>query len=278
MQEEAELPQEGQNEEAVADAPKWSPKAEQEARAFGWKPADEWQGDLPGGFIEDPERYLERAEGFYPFRKLKEQMEKQSEVQQQELRKIASVAEQVIQGEKERMRAELDANRAAQDRAADDGDMTRFRELRKEEDSLRDKITPEDPKAPDDNGVPDNHRRAIERWSVGKDWFKTDQVLTNNASMFYGEAQQKGLTDPEAILKHVDMRMAEAFPHKFGEKPKQPPVESGLNFGGSPGGDGGFSKLPKAAKDAFKDFASRGWFEDNAEGRKKYMESYNAYG
>ena len=55
-------------------APKWAPEAEQEAKALGWKSPDEWKGDVPSGYIDDPTKYLERAESFTPFRKIKVRM------------------------------------------------------------------------------------------------------------------------------------------------------------------------------------------------------------
>jgi len=247
-----------------ADAPKWAPETETEARALGWKAPDEWKGEVPAGYIDDPTRYLERAENFTPFRKLREQTT-------DALRKVEAVAARQVERERAAHAAELNRIKAEKAAAVETGDVEAYKALDKQEDKLREAA----PDVPKQSGVPDNHRTAIESWSVNKPWFKADPVKTQAAALLYGQAQQNGLTDPAAILAFVDREMATQF---VDLRPKTPPVESveaGLTFGGgsvsSP-----FEKLPKDAKDAFRRFVEKGVFKDTKEDRAIYAEDYNA--
>ena len=270
-QQEAEEQQE-QPQEQTPDQPQFDPEIEAEARMFGWKPPEEWVGDPPPkGFVETPDAFMENLQKSGPFRKLKEKYDHQSAQFEEKLRKIASVAQQAVENDRKAMQQQIEAIRHAQTKAVEEGDTERYNGLRQREDALREQM----PQPDRDESVPDDHRTAIERWSAGKDWFKTDKVLTQASVALYGEAQEQGMADPEAILAYVDRRLGEEFPHKFGKpKPKPAPVEEGLNFG-SGKKDGGFSKLPKDARDAFSMMVKQGLFKDDAEGRAQYTESYN---
>ena len=242
-------------------APKWAPETEQEAKALGWKSPDEWKGDVPSGYIDDPTKYLERAESFTPFRKIKERMTEIERKADERLRKMESVQEKAF----ERKLAEI---QAAKLEAVEVGDVEKFKALETQQSELQQPAKQSDD-AP--------HIAEIERWTVGKDWFKTDPIMTQAAATLYGEAQRKGLTDPKAILAEVDRRMAETFPHKFGAKPVVPQrgadVEPGLTFGGQSADP--FSKLPADAKAAFARYVEKGLFKDDKEGRAAYVKDYN---
>lgn len=242
----------------------WSPDVEQEARALGWKAEDEWKGEKPAGYIPDPVRYLERAESFAPFRKLKEQ-------NAEALRRIEAVAAKQVERDRAAHAAELARVKAEKAAAVETGDVEAYKALDKQEDRLREAA----PEAPQKSAVPDNHRAAIENWSVDKPWFKKDQSMTIAAANFYGEAQADGLTDPQAILKFVDRRMGETFTQLTPKAARDSTVESGLTLGGG-AKPGAFETLPRDAKDAFQRFVQRGVIEDTKEARAQWAEDYNA--
>ncbi len=250
--------------EPTTPAPKWAPDVETEARALGWKAPDEWKGEIPSGYIDDPNRYLERAESFAPFRKLREQTN-------DALRKVEAVAAKQLERERAAHANELATIKAQKAAAVETGDIDAYKALDKQEDKLREAA----PDVPKQSAVPDNHRVAIEGWSVNKPWFKKDRVKTQAAAVIYGEAQAEGLTDPSAILARVDAEMARQFAELA---PKPAPVESvegGLTFGSSSVASP-FEKLPKDAKDAFRRFVEKGVFKDTKEDRAIYAEDYNA--
>lgn len=246
------------------DAPKWAPETETEARALGWKAPDEWKGEVPAGYIDDPTRYLERAENFTPFRKLREQ-------NAEALRKIEAVASKQMERERANHAAELADIKARKHAAAETGDIDAYKALDKQEDRLREAA----PDATKQSAVPDDHRSAIEQWSVDKPWFKADPIKTQAAAMIYGQAQKSGLTDPKAILAFVDKEMANQFADLRAKAPVIETVEAGLNFGGG-SQSSPFEKLPKDAKDAFRRFVEKGVFKDTKEDRAIYAEDYNA--
>ena len=246
------------------DSPKWTPEIETEARALGWKSSDEWKGEIPSGYIDDPNRYLERAENFTPFRKAREQADER-------FRKLESVAAKQVERERAAHQAELAKIKTDKIAAVEIGDVDAYRTLEAREETVRKQAPDATPAEP---AVPDNHRAAIEKWSVGNDWFKKDPVMTQAAAMLYGQAQQEGLTDPGAILAKVDAEMAKRFSGLAKAAPVES-VEGGLTFGsGSVASP--FEKLPKDAKAAFARFVEKGVFKETKEDRAQYAEDYNA--
>lgn len=258
---------------APADAPKWTPEVEQEARSFGWKAPDEWKGEVPPGYIDDPARYLERAENFTPFRKLREKLSEVEKTSQDTLRRIEAATARQIERERAQYQAALESIKAQKVQAVETGDVDAFKALEAREDAVRKQMQPAE--APKQDAVPRDHIAAIEQWTVGKSWFKTDPVKTQAAVILYDQAQRSGMTDPKAILAHVDAEMAKQFADLRPKEPTTPTVEAGLTFGGASAASP-FEKLPKDAKEAFRRFVERGVFKDTKEDRAQYAEDYNA--
>jgi hypothetical protein len=250
-------------EAAPVEAPRWAAETEQEAKALGWKAPDEWKGDIPPGYIDNPEKYLERAESFTPFRKLKEKLHETESKFDQRFSKLEAVSARAL----ERKIAEIQTAKLA---AVETGDVEGYKALEQQQANLA-----REAEAP--SAVPNDHKTAIDRWAVGKGWFKTDKVMTQAAVVLYGEAQEKGITDPTAILSYVDDQMGKKFRIE-GEpvvKHMNQAVSPGLTFG-APAGADPFSKLPADAKKDFARFVAKGWFTDDKAGRAAYAEDYNA--
>lgn len=266
-EQEIEEPQEAVSE----DVPDWSPEEEQEARDLGWKSPDEWKGDLPAGYIDNPKDFNEWQNRIPGVRMLKARLGEFETRFETEIQKVASVAAKAVEKERTRLQSKLDEVLAEQERAVEEGDTEAFRALRQKENSIRGELS--EPKSDD---VPADHKAAIDGWVSGKDWFRKDAVMTQAAVTLYGEAQSQGMTDPAKILQHVDARLKEEFPHKFGEKPKrtQPPVSEGLSLGARRAPDG-YDSLPDTAVQGFKELVRKGVFQDTAEDRKEYAEMYN---
>lgn len=254
-----------------SDAPKWSPDVETEARALGWKAPDEWKGDLPPGYIDDPNRYLERAESFAPFRKIKEKLAEVEKTSQDTLRRIEAATARQIERERAQYASALEQIKAQKAAAVETGDVDTYKALDAREEAVRKNMPQEQPKQ---DAIPPDHRAALDRWSVGKDWLRKDVAKTEAAKALYSEAQQSGITDPVAILAYVDREMERQFVD-LQKKPAQVAVEAGLTFGGGAQASS-FDKLPKEAKEAFRRFVEKGVFKDTKEDRAQYAEDYNA--
>jgi hypothetical protein len=256
-----------------AEAPKWAPEVESEARALGWKAPDEWKGEVPGSYIDNPERYLERAENFAPFRKVKERLKDVETQAEERLRKIETVLSQNFERKRAELVAQIEQIKAEKVQAVETGDVDKFKALEKREDALRKDV--QEPKAePKAEEVPRDHAAAIDNWRADKSWFQQDKLKTQAAVILYGEAQAKGINDPQAILRFVDAEMAKQF-RDLGEPipPVGAAVEAGLTFGGPAASP--FDKLPADAKADFKRFVAKGVFSDTKEDRAIYAEDYN---
>jgi hypothetical protein len=269
-----EQPEEVAEEPAEQPAKEWDDNVEAEARFFGWKSPDEWEGDLPAGYIEDPRRFLERAEKFTPFRRLKEQQAEREREFEERLRKIEAVSQAAIERQERQHEAEIQRVKAGMRQAAETGDIEAYDRLSKQAEAMQ-KEAPK-PEPPQNNGIQPDERRTLESWAAKNTWFHEDEIMQAAAVAAYGNAQKKGITDPQAALEHVDTVMRKKFPQEFGEQPqrKAAPVGDGLALGG--GKKSGFESLPKEAKDAFQRFVERGLFEDTKEGREQYYNEYNA--
>ena len=265
---------ETQGGETVTEAPPRDLEVESEARALGWKSPDEWKGEVPSGYIDDQKRYLERAEGFTPFRNIKAKLSEVEKQADDRLRRIEAAASKMIERERASHAEELARVKAEKIAAFEAGDRDRFDALEAKQEKLQ-SFTP-DP-------TPEPGMQEVEAWAKDRPWFGTqaaefDPIMTNAAGLLWGEAAGKGMKDPKQILAYVDKRMAESFPHKFAAAApapaRQSAVEGGLTFGGN--GGGGFASLPKTARDAFDRFVSQGVFKDSKEDRDTYYKDYSA--
>jgi hypothetical protein len=259
-----------------AEAPKWAPEVENEARALGWKAPDEWKGEVPGSYIDNPERYLERAENFAPFRKVKEQLKGEQAKAEERLRKVETALSKAFERDRAALLTQIEQIKAEKVAAVEVGDVDRFKALEKREDALRkDAEAPQEQPQQRQPEVPQEHRTAIDTWRVDKPWFQTDAIKAQAAVIYYGEAEAKGIREPQAILRYVDMQMAKQFRDIGEQVAAKSQVEAGLTFGGGSTASA-YDKLPADAKEAFKRFAAKGIFPDTKEGRAAYAEDYNA--
>jgi hypothetical protein len=274
MTEEATTPQ-------PAEAPKWAPEVENEARALGWKAPDEWKGEVPGSYIDNPERYLERAENFAPFRKVKEKLKDVETQAEERLRKIETVLSQTFERKQAELVRQIEQIKAEKVKAVEVGDVESFKALEKREDALRkDAEAPQE--APQQQPQANKDEvNAIEKWRTDKPWFgvqskEFNSVMTKAAADLYAQATQRGMSIPER-LAFVDGQMRDAFPHKFGALPVPggAAVEGGLTFGGGSTASA-YDKLPADAKKDFLRFVAKGVFNDTKEDRATYAEDYNA--
>lgn len=258
--------------EGTTPAPKWAPETETLARDWGWKAPDEWKGELPPGYIDDPERYVERYAKTPAVQKLQKDIEAARHEAEEKIRKIEVVTTRVLERERAAFKAELDRIKAEKLAAVETGDVEAYKAAERREEAVSRQMADDKPQ---ESAVPDNHRAAIEQWSVGKSWFKADPIKTQAAVILYGQAQQNGLTDPKAILAYVDQNMANQFADLRPKAAQPALVDGGLTFGGGSQASA-FEKLPKEAKDAFRRFVEKGVFKDTKEDRAQYAEDYDA--
>lgn len=254
-------------------APEWSEDDAEQAKAFGWKAPDEWAGDKPPGYIDDPRRYLERAENFKPFAKLKEQSERERQQFDERMRKMEAITEQsmkALQARHERERADIEAE---QRKAVEMADTEQYDALEKRKASLGDPIDVPTPAAPP----------AIDpefaAYAEANDWMK-NPVLRNAGRDIIDANPHMLHAKPIEQAKFAEAEVRKLYPGAF-EAPapeRTAPPRQRVDGGGLGAGKGSdpLAKLPTEARQAFKKFKEQGLFKDTPEDRKRYADDYNA--
>lgn len=249
--------------------PSWNAEAEEEARAFGWKSPDEWKGDIPPTYIDNPEAYLERLQKAKPFRVMQERLAEQQEA----LRKIEAMNERALQMQRQQYEARLHEVEAAKLQAVQAGDVDRYKALEGQERQLQGAMTQG---GQDD---PSEYVNTYAKSDEGK-WVEDPALRALGAQIIEANPGIKSRPAAEQIA-YAKQALERLHPHLFQSPQSEPkpaprtsPVEGGSLAAGRIGSDP-FSKLPADAKAAFKRFASEGLFKDTPEGRKAYAEEYN---
>lgn len=244
-------------------------ESELRARALGWKSPDDWKGELPSGYIAEPEKYVDWVTKNPGVKALEKKLQDVEAAQ----RKYERVMELQLQRTTASYQAELKRLEEQKIAAVEVGDVEQYKALQQKQAELSQQIEP-----PKEQGIPPEVKADIDQWAAGKTWFGKggDALKTQAAAQFWSEAEAKGITTTKAILAHVDARMAETFADMRQVEQKAPPqtVEAGLTFPGVSGGDA-FSKLPKDAQSEFKRMVAKGWFNDTKEDRAQYAKDYN---
>lgn len=267
MTDQTEIEEDGA--EAVVEAPaapEWSADDEAEAKAFGWKSPDEWAGEKPTGYIDDPRRYLERAETFKPFKALRERMDAQTET----LRRLDAANERALTAQRERHAQDIANITAAQRQAAETADVARYDALERQKTQLRAPEPVEAPRGPDPAIIAD--------YEAKNDWVK-DPALREEGRIAIDAALRTGmaLNDTASQLAYAESVMKRKYPHMFaGTQPQRAAVNrvDGGGLGIAATRSDAFSKLPSEAQAQFKRFVAQGLFTDNEAGRKQYADDY----
>ncbi len=262
-------------ERVEADAPEVTePTIEERAASLGWKSPDEWKGDKPRGYIDDPARFVEWAENLGPVKKLVESQQKELEALREQARRSEAAVMRQVERERAQYKANLEAIRAAKAQAVQDGDADAYTALDRREMAMR--AEAEDKPQSQAPQMSDHDRRAVDIWVANNsDWFgpSGDKERSDAAVQLMGEATERGIASIEGQLAYVDRQMAIRFPK---EQTKPEPVSRFDTALGAGGGQSAFSKLPKEARDQFRRFVEKGVFADDEAARKQYTEDYNA--
>lgn len=253
--------------EAVEQPParEWSQDQEEEARAFGWKPPEEWVGEKPSGYIDDPREWLERLDRFTPFKKLREQ-------QQEQVRKLESTfqaqMERIQQREREEYDRRLQQIQAAQRKAVSEADTEAWDRLEQAKASLR---PPEPVEAVKHDPIPPELRAQ-------KQWLN-DPMLVDHGAKAIEIGYKTGDLRPGASaaeqVEYAEQKVQAYFPHLFQEPEKRKPAPKVDGGGLAPKQQkSSFNTLPKDARDAFFRQVERGIFEDTKEDREFFYNEY----
>lgn len=253
--------------------PDWTDEDAEEARAFGWKAPDEWAGEKPVGYIDDPRRYVERANNFRPFKILREQQEKLKTDYEERFRRMEAVASRTLEQQRIHHERDLEAIRLAKLEAVETADRGRFEALEKQERSL---VPP--PKFDPPPQAPQEHPDVV-AYRAANPWLD-NPILRDAGARAIDMGGMTGKPVAEQ-LRYAEEQVRKAFPQAFAPVPSaqaQParPAVQRVDGGGLAGAGkaGAFASLPGEAKSAFKRFVDQGIFQDTETDRKAYANDY----
>lgn len=268
--EEVEAPEVDAPDEGAVEQPparEWSPDEEAEARAFGWKPPEEWVGEKPAGYIDDPREWLDRLDRFTPFKKLREQNEER-------VRKLESTfqaqMERIQQREREEYERRLQQIQMAQRKAVSEADTEAWDRLEQAKANLR-------PPEPVDEQRQDPLTPEIRE----KHQWLNDPMLkefgANAVEVGYKVGEIRPGMTVEQQVEYAEQKVKAYFPHLFQEPEKPKPTPKVDSGGLAPKQQkSGFNTLPKDARDAFFRGVERGTFEDTKEDREFFYNEYTS--
>lgn len=244
---------------------------EEQARAFGWKSPDEWQGEKPSGYIDDPQAYLDRLENFTPFRKQREQFEAKQREWEDKFRRLDAMQEQALERQRAQLQAQMQDIAAGKRRAVEEADTDAYTALEQRERMMAQQYAQMMQQPPQPQGPPPEVASYVQANEWAKDpalWEEAAQAIDYNP-----EIQKKPASEQLAYAESV---MRRKYPHLF-EQPKQRPQRQMVDSGGLAGGQrkSEFDKLPAEAKQQFKRFVEKGLFTDDTAGKKEYVDAYN---
>ena len=243
-------------------APSWSPEDEEEAKFLGWKSPDEWVGEKPPGYIDDPKRYVERVANTKPFQALSKRLEETGKEYQDRLRKLESMSETAMKRMKadfEREKAEIAARKLEAVQSADED---AYKALDEREKALS---------APEPEVDP-----FVQDYASKNEWTKNALLVKQAYEMIELNPDMRRRTAQEQF-EYAENNLRRMYPGMFSQ-PEKPKPPSRVDGGGMVAGarTDPFTALPDDAKRQFRKFVADGVFKDDASGRKQYVEDYNA--
>lgn len=257
-------------EDSTPQAKPWAQEVEDEAKFFGWKPPEEWKGDKPPGYIDNPEAYMERVGKSKPFQKAMELAKQAEEAARRTEAALSASHKRELERQEKEYQRQLDSLTARQRRAAEEADTETFDKIERQK---RDMVRPTPPQA--DPGqlqqVAEDHK-----W-VNDPYLKQHGAAIVQAGIKSGQLQTN---DVREQVKYAEERLKHLFPGAFQEPPKEepkpnpPPKTEGGGLASAIKPKTGFDALPASAKAAFKRGVKSGDFEDTKEDREFF---YNAY-
>lgn len=256
-------------------APQWDEETAAEAKALGWKSPDEWSGDIPAGYIDNPERYLERAESFRPFKNLKARLEQASTGFEDRIRRMEAMQDKALEAQRsQHQRDLLSLDTKARD-AMTMADSETYDRVVKQRAELQ-KTTFEAPRQEQPKRDPD-----VAKYIETESWAK-DPVTRQQGSMIIDAGMKAGMkfATPMDEVRYAEGVMRTVRPDLFQvtAEPKPQQTMARVDGGGLAGGaakSGSFGALPAEAKRQFAKDAAAGLFKNDEAGKKRYADDYN---
>lgn len=198
---------------------------EERARAQGWVPKEEWNGE---GKWRSAEEFLDRGELFAKIDQVRRENRELRKTQEA----FSSHLETVRKAEYKRA---LEALKEEKKQALLDGDAEAVIAVDERVAELRE-AQRETPAQVQQNAQQIHPEFAA--WVSRNPWYASTPHMRVFADQVGAEMQARGVNDPETVLKEVEARVRKEFPTKFANPNRSRPgaVESASGKGGNAGG------------------------------------------
>jgi hypothetical protein len=257
MSEEAEV-----IEEAIPDAPE-VPEVEEQARAMGWAPEEDWRG--PKEKWVDAQTFVDRGKDRIPV--LNERIKNQARQLNEMKATMAEFAGHYSSVQKNAYERAYRDIKQMQSQAVAEGDMQKYAEL----DSHLEQMRANPPQAPQVAPPNPADDPVYQEWLSENKWYVTDPQLGQYAETIgnYIRTQNPNLHGAD-FLSEVASEVKKRFPERFGIQSRPvPTVEGARSAAPKPGKGKGYRDLPADAKQACDKFVKQGLLK-----REDYVRDY----
>jgi hypothetical protein len=264
-----------ENEEVVVEQGR---DYESEAKAQGWKPQEEFNGD-PGKWV-DAETFVNRGEQYVGILKDKyDRLEQRLREQEQLTSDVKTLYNRQAEADKAKIAELVTQLEARREQAVTEGDGAAFSQLDRQLSQARDaqkaleKPAHQQPQA--------QLKPWAQEWMSQNEWYGRDESATAVAETYAKRlrADHPGLSERE-FLNKVSEHVRTEIPRLAGTQVRRNPAVEGNGRppqGGDPKSTGSlYNKLPDDAKAEFIRFVKRGVFKSTDADRAEYARLYNA--
>lgn len=224
-------------------------EAETKARALGWRPREEFNGD--DDKYTDAKTFLDKANTNVPMlrenaRKIEQKnqrLEEQIRSMEEKLQILTRRADEAEKAGHDRAIREIEAR---QRKAVADGDVDEYDSLQKQKESLSVRQAPQMRPEQPTNQLSTSEQIAIQVFEQANPWFRQDEDLNEDMSGFILGIKSKHPDMPlSEVLERAKEKTIRANPDKFSTK-----ANSVLSTGGT-GGRMSYASIPAADKANF---------------------------
>lgn len=250
----------------------------QQARAGGWVPEDEWEGD-PNDWVHAREfnRRGELMERISKQGKALSRLEKEKDELKNALKQMGEHQKKIQKLEYEKALKTLKEEKAE---ALEQNDYETYEELNEKYDEVKkdaqafeeaeDELADEEDGNKEGQQLSEEDTKLIQDWSKNNTWYSQDRTMTIVAGTLGDEYLEQNPGDIQGMLKHVDREIRKEFPHKFKRKtPNQgaAPETSGRGKSKSKGRGKkyGVNDLSDEQRSIAKTFVAQGVYKDAQE-------------
>lgn len=236
----------------VEDSTPETPEVEEQARAMGWAPKDDWRG--PEEKWVDAQTFVDRGKDRIPI--LNERIRHQSQQINELKATMAEFAGHYSTVQKKAYERALKDLKAAQAEAVAEGDTAKFSAVDQQIEHLR--MNP--PSAPNVTPPDPSQDPVFQEWLSDNKWYQTDQELGMYAESVGNYIRQR---NPSLVgggfLSEVTKEVKKRFPERFGVKNRPvPTVEGARGANPKPSKGKSYNDLPADAKSACDKFVKQG--------------------